>query len=189
MRFLQMALIVMMTALLWACSSNPLGMSDDEWDALTPEQKLEARQEQARLEQRRRELASIEERARQEQEHKERELLQQRLATARYGEIVQCMMPDPLGHLSSGWRQAEPLAFTAVIGFEVPVTVERKDRPTQTITGEASFDGQTLRICRHGECARIVGLEADYRDGYQQSIDIRRFVQGEIRCQFPRGRR
>jgi len=59
--------------LLLGCATHPLGMSDEEWNQLTPEQKLEARKqdEQNRLE---REKLRQEERQRKEEEQRARDI-------------------------------------------------------------------------------------------------------------------
>ncbi|WP_319759144.1 hypothetical protein [Maridesulfovibrio sp.] len=53
--------------LLAACASHPLDMSDDEWGALTLQQKLEAREKQAELDLKARELAVEQEKRRNEE--------------------------------------------------------------------------------------------------------------------------
>ncbi|WP_419783949.1 hypothetical protein [Maridesulfovibrio sp.] len=56
-----------------ACASHPLGFSDDEWAELTPQQKLEAKEKQAVLDLKARELALEREKRYQEEKRLERQ--------------------------------------------------------------------------------------------------------------------
>ncbi len=61
------AICVVFLCLVAACASHPLDMSDDEWTNLTPEQKMQAREKQAELDLKARELAVEQEKRRNEQ--------------------------------------------------------------------------------------------------------------------------
>ncbi len=46
---LRLSLVLVCLLLLMACTRNPLGMSDAEWQALTPQQQMDAREKQAAI--------------------------------------------------------------------------------------------------------------------------------------------
>lgn len=97
--------------LLSACASYPLGMSEAQWLALTPEQQYDAQIKQAELD-RQREARRLAEQQAREQALKEQ---QAQLALARnnanYGERVQCVLQNSELYINKKWRASEPLAL------------------------------------------------------------------------------
>ncbi|OIQ50889.1 hypothetical protein BerOc1_02831 [Pseudodesulfovibrio hydrargyri] len=81
--------------LLAACATHPLGMSDEEWDRLTPEQRLEARRQDERNELERRRLRLEEERQR-EQAQEQRDVAEGMILSFR-PERAYCMGGDKCG--------------------------------------------------------------------------------------------
>ena len=186
MKHLLFSLLLLL--LLAGCSSNPLGISDSDWEMMTPEQQHEARLEQARIDEAERiRRAAAAEARRQEELRLEKELAERR-ANARFGDIVQCTITDAQGRFGSDWRSANPGAFELVRGQTADIEITRASRSSQRARGSASFDGLKVEVCSGTlRCASLVGTEQQFRRGVRQQIDVERFVRGTLTCAFPRG--
>jgi hypothetical protein len=80
-RLFRLSFVVFISLFLLGCSMHPLGISDEEWNQLTPEQKLEAhKQEEANRLERMRLRQEEEKRRQQEQKRREKLELEQDLA-------------------------------------------------------------------------------------------------------------
>lgn len=89
-------LIVLSLLFLAACASHPLGMSDEEWNRLTPEQQLDARKQDERNRLEREKLRLQEARSREEAEL-ERDVADGMILSFR-PERAYCMGGDKCGH-------------------------------------------------------------------------------------------
>ena len=188
-----LCLLVAASALgLAACTSNPLGMSDQEWAALTPEQRLQVRQKQleyAQALEQRQAAALAERQAQARQRAAELELRRQQ---ARYGERVQCVLAPAQGWFNQQWRDIEPLALDLLTGSEQVVTVRQMQvhAPRYSARAYARFDGQQVSLCLRSEsesspnnrCVRFLGTFADYRHGIAQPVHSHQYVRGQMRC-------
>lgn len=185
LRWLTLASVFLLTA----CANNyPLGMSEDEWNRLTPAQQLDARQQQATIDQAERERRAQAARLAAEEERRQQELYQERLRNAQPGEIVQCVIENAEGYFGSEWRAAEPTGFMVLRGFSEQVTLAQQDRPSRRVTAEARFDGAKVELCRpnRNECAVLPATQNQLQRGVQRTIALDRVVRGELYCDTPR---
>ena len=131
-----------------ACARYPLGMSEAEWPSLSPQQRLEARAQQAEID-RAREAELAAERARREAA---KEAERQRIATvyrkARYGDIVECVLDGGIIDFHPGWKAYQPTAFTLVADEtpEVKVTTG-VPHETQEVWASLSDTGTAISLC------------------------------------------
>ncbi|MCC5854130.1 MAG: hypothetical protein JJU10_00420 [Idiomarina sp.] len=197
LRTLRATFIILCGIGLSACSSNPLGMSDAEWERLSPEQQLEARARQAELDEAAADRRARIEQAKREEEARARAEYQQRRADARRGDIIQCVIEPAEGYLRSSWREAEPVAFELLRDYPIEFSVIEKTssgRSNSHVTGAAYFDGQTVGICRSlgdaqqraQQCSRMIATTNEYFRGIRRTIEVDRVTRGELRCDAPR---
>lgn len=177
--------------LLSGCASYPLGMSEQEWQALTPQQQLDAREKQSELDQKAAERRAAEARLEAEREAQQQAELAQRKANAAYGERVQCVLQNAEYKEGKSWYALEPVGFDLVVGEIQPLSlVHIKNKRTQyTRTAYAGFNGQTVSICRYqsanshsADCVRMVGTTLDYQRGLTRTLASRDYVRGTLRC-------
>ncbi len=178
-------------------ATYPLNLSEEEWEALSPEERLAAREKQAELDRAAAERRTAEAQAREAEAARQLAELEVRRREAGYGERLQCVMEQ--GELRSGsrWRAVEPFAVDVVEGMDVPFDYREQDRGRhRSNDGNAQFDGTTLTLCAErwasrpdsDYCVRVLGTFEDYRRGLRTSVDSERFLRGDIRCQLAPGR-
>jgi hypothetical protein len=174
------------------CTTYPLGLDEESWHELSPQQKLEASQKQADLDQARDLRLAREAEARAEAAREAANRLMLLRQQARYGERVQCVL-EPISHHRSGdWRKLEPAALDLVLGVQVEVEFYEPGRASQVREAVAWFDGQRVQICpgeyaaryRSEACIIAVGHYRDYQRGMRRQIDSKGFLQGQLDCSF-----
>ncbi|MCG5525186.1 hypothetical protein LRB11_09625 [Ectothiorhodospira haloalkaliphila] len=179
--------------LLMGCATRyPLDIPEEQWEAMTAEQRLQARQQQAALDQARAEQRAAEARAREEEAARQRAELEVRRQEAGFGERVQCVLREAEAYLGGSWRSVQPLALDVVQGMEWGFEMQAVEdgRVRRRGTGYAHFDGTRLTLCpRSGQyqthaaaCAQVVGTTSDYRRGLSERIEGHRFLRGQLRC-------
>lgn len=173
--------------LLTACATYPLGLSEDEWNRLSSQQQLQARAQQAEIDQAERERRAEAARRRAEQEQAEQERYQQALQSAAPGDVVQCVMQSGEGYLGGSWRAAAPVGFTLLRDHPQSVQIAEQGRPTRNVSAQVLYDGANVRVCRanNRDCANLVATQNQLRDGVTQSIEVNRAVRGQLYCDIP----
>lgn len=201
--FVGLAAVSLATLLAVGCASHPLGMSTDEWDSLSSTERFEARKEQARLDEAKEKRQAAEKKRKQKiQAERRRQRAvnalkeserQERLAATRhqasYGDVIQCTVTDASARFGRKWRAAQNVSFELQRGEKgVDFPIARKDRSTQKIYAEASFDGLNVKVCRSRgrNCDTLAGSEQAYRDGKSKTINVKKTVKGELLCSLPR---
>lgn len=189
--------------LIQACGpSYPLGMSEAEWSALSPEQQLEARQQQTAINIERRaehERQQQEmERQRAAEEQAERERIERIIAQRVPGSIIDCAIErgEVRYRVLGAWLQPVPVAFTLIRGEgqKVELTSPQKHgRPTETLNLWVRYDisGHQLAFCpiigvetNHPSCDRAAVLGSDVEASFTRPFNIPRFIRnGHIRCE------
>ena len=175
-------------------ASHPLAIPDDEWAAMTPEQRTRAYEKQAELDRAAQARRAQEAEARREAEQRRREAIEERRRNARYGDILQCVLKKARVRFWDDWERIEPVAFTVVRGQVMPVVLNEEGSGMR-MRGKAwvGFDrnGQVLAVCRNKfepeelrGCARVVGTFEMFRKGVQERIEVRDFLKGALRCDF-----
>ena len=182
--------------LLFACGPrNPLGIPDEQWAVMTPEQQLQARNQQAELD-----LAMAQKRAEEarqkaaEAEARKAELEAMR-RNAPYGDRVQCVLEGGQAYLNRNWHPVSAFGLDLVRGYEEEFTMEvasgRYSR--MPILGYALYDGQTITLCRlpredtyrHEDCLRLVGTRRELQQGLDNFVSASEFLRGRLRCDLP----
>jgi len=184
------------------CATNPLGMSDNEWKALTPGQKLEAREKQAVLDQ-----ANAERRAKERSERARRALDAKNAEEARLvavvekggsGSILSCAIEGGLARFpfSKSWRPFEAVSFKIIRSQSLTVPVRM--RATKSRINEKYFVGVTyselaneLLICPDGQiainqrhCHHVPILPSDRRYGFVRKLNVvDQFKRSQLTCE------
>lgn len=184
------AMVAVMLGWLGGCATYPLGMGKAEWEDLTPEQRLEARQEQASLDRARAERRAAEARAIQGQ----RDALQQARraagANAGRGERVQCLLTGEL-RAGGGWQPAAPTVVDLVVGWTDTLFIPTRDGVfSHEVFG--SFDGITATLCptaldmqyQTGDCLQVTAPPRAFLDGVAATGEIRRAWRGRMECRL-----
>lgn len=178
-------------SLLVACASHPLGIGDEEWQQLTPAQRLHARETQFEHDRAAEQRRAAEAVAREAEARQQATELETRRWEARYGERVQCVLQPAEAWLNRKWREIEPMAFDLVSGSEqvLPLREGGGRYVRYNSRAYARFDGQQLTLCQYaahesnrGRCLRLLGTFADYRHGIHRQVAAEHFLRGRLRC-------
>ncbi|MBJ6909051.1 hypothetical protein JG661_07000 [Vibrio cholerae] len=180
---------VVCALLLTACASYPLGMSEAQWLALTPEQQYDAQLKQAELDRQREARRLAEQQAREQALKEQQAQLELARENAKYGERVQCVLQNSELYFNKKWRASEPLALDLLAKQPAQAVKQSTADGRYGFTLYAQFDGQTLSLCRHEnsrrqECALMLGTFNDYHRGLRQAIQQDNWLRGQLRCQF-----
>lgn len=187
MRLAQALLAVPFALFLSACTFYPLNMTEAEWLALTPEQRLEAREAQQRLNAEARQ-AREQQALQQEQLRLQQEALRlQRLQSAEYGERLQCVLREGTGYIGGQWRPLQPLAVELLSGDAFELELRDVESDYRQVKVVMSFDGQTVRVCDayQQRCANLVSTTRGYERGERASIQLERTVRATLLCDLP----
>lgn len=184
-------LVLISAGLLAGCMSfHPLGISDAEWQRMTPQQQMDARAKQTELDKQAAERRAERARLQALEDARLQAELEQRRANAKLGEHVQCVFNPAEAKISGNWRTVEPIALDLVVGETKPFNAEhlRDGRSRYSRQGYASFDGQTLSLCSSrsnyssSHCVRVVSTTRGYQQGVKQKVDSKEFMRGELHC-------
>lgn len=180
---------------LTGCASYPLGMSEEEWQALPVAEQQVARQEQAAID-----IANAEARqamavARAEEARAKSAAYQQALDHAPYGTRVQCLVEGE-AYIAGQWHRMDTVVFDALEGRPSKASIFTLDGRYQT-EGDVSFNGHRVALCDriHGlqrkpeRCATVTGTSLQLSRGAQTRIHADQFVSGRMACGYPRPHR
>ena len=174
----------------------PLGMSQAEWEGLTPEQRLEARQEQARLDE-----AKRERRAREAAQRRriEAEIEVARLRDVRYiyehgrfGDVVECRVGDGIADFRPGWHLFDPSFFRLARGEIRLVEVKRGGaNDWAEFWAEYTPDGERLWLCdrkpssSYRDCQSVAVTFNAFSEEASFALDIpHKIKNGRMTCAF-----
>lgn len=178
--------------LLSGCSSKPAGITDQQWQLLTPAQQQRAREQLA--------LMDAEAKARPPQlatavQPSRSQLAEESLSIPQVAarQAIRCAVAPQQAWLNGQWQPAEPLLL------ELQQDVEQRFALTQPGTelpgyhsyGYARFDGQTLSLCRfprndwrhQQNCALLTGSTADWQAGHAGQLESPSLLRGSVRCE------
>lgn len=186
--------LVLLLGSLSACAARyPLGIPEEQWVLLTTQQQLDARSQQAALDQASQARREAEARAREAEAIKAAAELEQRRRDAGYGERVQCILESAEGYIRGRWEPVRPLAMDLVSGYPEELALsDTRNRYQQSLYGE--FDGQVVRLCRTtNECAEMAATRQQLQRGVSRHLEQERFLRGTLYCdlvpQAPPGQR
>lgn len=176
-------LLLVLTLLLAGCLvRHPLGIPDEEWKRLPPEQQMAARERQAELDRQ-----AAERRARAEEER--RRELEARRANARYGDVVQCVVEEGVAKIGSSLREVEPVAFSVLRGEGETLAIRSKHGGRRgSLWATFLEDGMSVKLCPLGSwyshCARLIGTAGDFRRGIERRLIVDSMLDLRVRCGF-----
>lgn len=137
------------------CASNPMGLSDQQWNALPPARQAELRAEQYRIDEERRVRREEEARKRAElaaqQERERLERIEAIRANARYGDIVTVTLQGGTIRDDGNNLPCEPAAFDLVKGEQKQIVIRAQQRRgnytrvvESSLWAKLSEDGNTV---------------------------------------------
>ena len=155
------------------CTFYPLGMTENEWHRLTPQQQLDARTQQTEIDRDKAVRRAEEARRREAEERRLAAARQRRIdrlyAHNRYGDILRCSIEGGVFDFKPGWRPLAPVSFATARGEQGYVTFRQLNgRKHKKVWIEYSDDGHELKICHakdHYECGHIGGSQSDFARG------------------------
>lgn len=177
--------LLLISLLLQGCTSHPLGISDDEWQQLTPELQLQARIKQSELD----EAARLRRQQQQAARAAEEQRLVELRSNAPYGDVVQCTFRQTQARYANGeWHPAQPTSF-AIHRTEDDrrINLPRQSRPSMSTDVHVGFDGLNVKVCKwyDRDCATLAGTERTFRRGYTQAIAVNGLMEGQLFCSYP----
>ena len=137
-------------ALIIGCKAFPMGLSQAQWDALTPEQQAEYQRQQTELNvQLQREQAAIalqQQQVREQQERETRARTRAAYARARYGDVITVTIQGGRVAINGRHQPYEPLKFDIVRGETKQVEFAQIGHPSSKaiVTVRLSEDGNTF---------------------------------------------
>jgi len=191
---------VVMGLLLTACVLRyPLGMTEREWLALSPEKQMEAKHAQAKLdaqaaERRARQLAlAAEQRAKAVRQRQAD--IDALYARGRYRDFIQCVVKEPMVDFRPGWKKMHSIGFTLARREEREVYLESKKGGRQaSIWVYYSDDGIKVTLCRdvpgkfrRNQCDSLVATYLEYERGASKRINMPDRLQGTLECIYAPG--
>lgn len=185
-------LIFSAVAALSACARYPLDMSKEEWNALPPDLRYVARQEQAALDRARSEERRAAYAAREREAQAQEDAYRQALANAPYGSRVSCLIEGE-AYLSGKWRTMDSVLFELMEDHPIKVPLRTLDRRYQT-DGNAEFNGHRVSFCDrlHGlsrqpnKCGVLSGTRFQYARGKGVRFHADQFMRGIMYCEYAR---
>lgn len=178
-------LFLLMAVCLTGCTFYPLGISEQQWQVMTQEQRHQAYLEQAQLDEAERERRAQLRQAQlvlEEQQLRERE---QRLQQAVPGDVLQCVLDRvEVDFGKNKWRPANSLAVELLQGEEQTLELERADKNYQRRSLTARYEPLRLRLCDRDGCASLAGTSREFQRGKRQQIQGRSF-RAVVKCQYP----
>lgn len=176
---------IMLVTLATSCAMHPLGISDDTWNKMTPEQQAEAYKKQADIDakQRAEELAY--------QREQEQEIANIK-ADPKYGQYIQCVMQNgQYEAFINDWDHTiRNFSFDAIRNKTTTSTLVSYQnnneflRSTDTI--HISFNGAEIKLCKTengfgDDCSTITATLPQYQRGIKYKLDSG-IIKGTVQC-------
>ncbi len=188
-KFAPIGLVLLLTACL---QTYPLGMSEAQWKALSPQEQMQARVKQAELD--RIEAARRAEEQRREEKRKEAEKarIASLYASARYGDIIECAVEGGIADFHPGWKKYQRAVVSLVRGEIKEVSLRSESgSDTQEFWAALNHEGNTVKICDSepsrgsSDCATVAGLTSDFSRGIRQTVSLKEiFNSAEVLCAY-----
>ncbi|MEW6305441.1 MAG: hypothetical protein AB1705_18345 [Verrucomicrobiota bacterium] len=165
-----MIFVVVFAALGFAGCQYPMGLSKDQWNALTPEQQAEYRRQQFDIDERRRREREAEEQRRRAEAAEKARIEQERIraayAAARYGDVVTVTVEGGTVAFIGRPQPYEPLRFDLVRGERKQVEFVQQGRSSNRTMVEVrlSEDGNTFYFDEKAS-DRIALISTDWEKG------------------------
>lgn len=180
--------LITLALLLTACSSYPLGMSKKSWEALTPEQQLDAAKKQAEIDEEKAARLAEQRRLQAEAEAKYLAEMAEKRANAKPGDIVQCVLQPIEVYRGKKWVSAKPVSFDLVVGEVASARLSEKDGYYSTELF-ATFNQQRFIACEHKydldtgrNCLEVAGTLRQFDQGIQRKFNLHERMRGVVYC-------
>lgn len=182
-----------------ACTSNPLGIDDEEWSQLSPQQKALAESKQAELLETRVDnpsgLLIVPEPVGRAMDEGRQLRVDERRRRDRFGDTLVCRMDDVAATFAGRWSVAHPAEVAVIRGEFLPISLfETESEERAVIWMDYSDSGNTLRLCsgvsERGDfrgCATMVASFRDLTDGMQWQVSLPDVLQSTLKCAFKPG--
>ena len=192
------ALVLGLTACEPSPPRYPLGMSEEEWRALPPEKRAEARMREAELRRLREERLRLEAERRaaeaRARERREQERIRRLYLVGRPEDFVSCVLEEGEARFGEDWGPFIPLEFTLVRSERRILTLTRtNERDRRRVWVEFFEEGHRLRFCgvepgiaKGKDCANLRTSPARFREGVRATLNAKRlFRNARVYCKRP----
>ena len=169
-------------------------MTENEWYALTPQQQLDARYQQAEIDREKSRNRAEERRRKEADERRLADARQRRVdrlyAQDRFGDILRCSVAGGVFDFKPGWRRLAPVSFSVARGERGHIAFRALNGgKRKKVWVEYSDDGRVPKICHdehHHECGYIGGSRRDFARGIHiNPTDFEGVMNGNrIECGF-----
>jgi len=193
MRIFRNSALGLLLAMITGCAQYPLGMTEEEWNSLSPQQQYDARQQQANLD-------AVALKAKQEERTRQAtikateddlrvEQLRSIYENPRFGDIQDCQLYNLLVDYHPGWRQTPTIYFSIARSEDKYVNLRSSDgKRTSKLWLYYREDGSALIACRAKPSrmeylsSKRCGKYSIGRYGAKHSVNIPDILRGELRC-------
>lgn len=180
----KISLLIVSSLLIASCSTHPLGISDETWQAMTPEQQAQAYQKQADInaKQQAQELAY--------KQQQEQEIANIK-ANPKYGQYIQCVISKgKYQAFINNWDDIQAFSFDAIKGKTTTASLTYYQNNNKFFNENQqlyiSFTGTQIKICKDqnafsDDCSVITATMPQYAKGTKIKIDSG-ILKGTARC-------
>ncbi|QIW09191.1 hypothetical protein [Francisella sp. LA112445] len=177
-------LLVISTLLITSCSTHPLGISDETWQNMTPEQQADAYQKQADIDakQHAQELAY---------QHQQQQEIANIKAHPEYGQYIQCVIrKGQYQAFINNWNDIQAFSFDAIKGKTTTANLTYYQNNNKFFNENQqlyiSFTGTQIKICKDqnafsDDCSVITATMPQYAKGARVKITSG-IIKGTARC-------
>lgn len=140
-------IIIILMSFVTSCVNYPMGLSEQEWNLLNPEQKVELRQKQAVIDEARRRQQMQAQMEEQKLALQQQEFARQRYSRALYGDIVTVSVQSGTFQFAGKWYPFDPVIFDLIRGESKIVELANTNKQhslRESISIRFSDDGNQL---------------------------------------------
>lgn len=182
-------LLILCSLLIASCSTHPLGISDETWKNMTPEQQAQAYQKQADItaKQQAQELAY--------QQQQQQEIANIK-ANPAYGQYIQCVIrKGKYQAFINDWNDIQAFSFNAIQGKTTTANLTYYQNNNKFFNENQelyiSLEGTQIKICKDqnafsNDCSVITATMPQYRRGARVKITSG-IIEGTARCDMVYG--
>lgn len=176
--------VVLLCYCVVGCVTHPLGIADETWNKMTPEQQANAYKQQSQIDAK----AKATKLAAEQQEKKEIAKIK---ANPKYGQYIQCTVDDAKYHdFIDGVNVVQPFSFDAITDKTENVKVSYYRNGNKFFDEHKNlyvfFDGQQIKLCEsnnslNDKCSLLNATSTQYQKGIKLKFsgDI---LSGYARC-------
>ena len=170
--------------ILASCAMHPLGIADDTWQAMTPEQQAQAYQKQA-------DIDAKERASQQAQAAAEKQQIAEIKANPKYGQYIQCIVEGAkYNGFIDGSNTVQPFNFDAISNKTLNTNITYYRNGDKFFEEHkqlfVSFDGQQITLCDsdnqfNNKCSTLNATSSQYRKGIKLNFNGS-ILNGSAKC-------